>query len=77
MVYYWETSHYRDNVGELVLARLHGGAADADGFGEELTVAGMPSHLARLHAARKAYRGEHPVETALARQAASDYVRGR
>lgn len=77
MAYYWETSHYRDNVGDLVLARLNGGAADSDGFGEELTVAGMPLHLERLHAGRKAYRREHPVETALARQAATDYARGR
>jgi len=71
MAYYWEPSHYRENVGRMVLARLIGTApAAADGFGAELTPAGLPAHLAAMRAARERYHAQHGAESALARQAA-------
>ena len=69
MHYYWEVSHYRDNVGRLILARLFGGdtPAPAD-FGVELTPANVDAHQAATRAARDRYRVEHARETAYAQQ---------
>ena len=65
MHYYWEVSHYRDNVGRLILARLFGGdtPAPAD-FGVELTQASIDAHQAATRAARERYRVEHAREVA-------------
>ena len=70
MVYYWEPSHYRDNVGRMILSRVlgDGSAAPAD-FGLELTAARLPAHLAAVRAAREKYHAEHSLEIALARKA--------
>jgi len=67
MHYYWEVSHYRDNVGRLILARLFGGdtPAPAD-FGVELTQANIDAHQAATRAARERYRVEHAREAAYA-----------
>jgi hypothetical protein len=68
---YWEPSHYRENVGRMILARLIDGAPAApDGFGAELTPSTIARHLAAMRAARERYHLEHALETALARQAA-------
>ena len=69
MHYYWEVSHYRDNVGRLILARLFGGdtPAPAD-FGVELTQANIDAHQAATRAARERYRVEHARETAYAQR---------
>ncbi|STR23675.1 Uncharacterised protein [Janthinobacterium lividum] len=65
MHYYWEVSHYRDNVGRLILARLFGGDTQppAD-FGVELTQANIDAHHAATRAARDRYRLEHAREAA-------------
>ncbi|MCC7596253.1 hypothetical protein IGS61_02060 [Janthinobacterium sp. FW305-129] len=69
MHYYWEVSHYRDNVGHLILARLFGGGAPAPAdFGVELTPANVDAHQASMRAARDRYRVEHARETAYAQQ---------
>ena len=67
MHYYWEVSHYRDNVGRLILARLFGGDTPppAD-FGVELTQANIDAHQAATRAARERYRVEHAREVAYA-----------
>ncbi|WP_228892508.1 hypothetical protein [Pseudoduganella aquatica] len=71
MGYYWEPSHYRENVGRMILARLFGGASAApDGFGAELMPSNVEQHLSAMHVARERYHAEHAPETALARQAA-------
>lgn len=65
MHYYWEVSHYRENVGRLILARLFGGDTPppAD-FGVELTQANVDAHHAATRAARDRYRLEHAREAA-------------
>ena len=70
MRYYWEASHYRDNVGRFILARLFGGpqAPPAD-FGAELTPAGIGAHQAAMRAARERYHAQHAAETAYLRHA--------
>jgi hypothetical protein len=68
---YWEPSHYRENVGRMILARLFGAAPAApDGFGAELTPAALPAHLRAMRAARDRYHAEHGAEVAFAKEAA-------
>lgn len=68
---YWEPSHYRENVGRMILARLLGTAPAApDGFGAELRPAGLPAHLRAMRAARERYHAEHGAEVAFAKEAA-------
>ena len=71
MVNYWETSHYRDNVGRMILTRLFDGPdkPPAD-FGVELLPATISAHLAMLRAGREQYHSEHPLESALAKSIA-------
>jgi hypothetical protein len=69
MHYYWEVSHYRDNVGHLILARLFGGGTPAPAdFGVELTPANVDAHQAAMRAARDRYRAEHAREAAYTQQ---------
>ncbi|MGK5037837.1 hypothetical protein [Janthinobacterium sp. LB3P118] len=70
MRYYWEASHYRDNVGHFILARLFGGAPrpPAD-FGVELTESGMVAQHAAMRAERERYHAQHADETAYLRHA--------
>ena len=69
MRYYWEASHYRDNVGRLILARLFGGPVPVPAdFGVELTETGIAAHQAATRAARERYRVEHARETAYAQR---------
>lgn len=69
MTYYWETSHYRVNVGHMMLDRMfgagHGVPAD---FGVELAPSMMDGHLAGLRAQRERYHAEHAAETAFVRR---------
>ena len=69
MHYYWEVSHYRDNVGRLILARLFGGdlAVPAD-FGIELRNDNIDEYHAAMRAARERYHIEHAQETAYVQQ---------
>lgn len=68
MTYYWEPSHYRVNVGRLILAQLAGSSAAAADFGVELVPQTVALHHARQRGARDRYHTEHPHETALVRQ---------
>lgn len=60
--YYYETSHYRPIVGDMILARLFpesaGNCRSAPmPFGVQVTSDNVESHLARLHEARRAWVG--------------------
>ena len=72
MRYYWEASHYRDNVGQMILARLFGAGDDGlvppDDFGIELTAANISAHQSAMRAARDRFHSEHPEETAFVRK---------
>jgi hypothetical protein len=69
MRYYWEPSHYRKNVGQMILSRMFGdGAGVPDDFGVELTPAGIAIHLAHAHAARDSYQAQHPEEARMVRE---------
>jgi hypothetical protein len=73
---YWETSHYRDQVGSAILARVAGGPAGNDGFGAELLPASIGQHTAQLRERRAAYLSSHPYEAGRAHRIAIDHARG-
>jgi hypothetical protein len=72
MTNYWEASHYRANVGVMILTRMfgQGDAIPAQDFGVELDEENMDSHLAMLRAERERYHQTHLEETAFARSIA-------
>lgn len=72
MTNYWEASHYRANVGRMILARMFGlgEVVPTADFGIELNEENLPGHLAALRAERDRYHLAHPEETAFARSIA-------
>jgi hypothetical protein len=65
MQYYWEHSHYRSEVGQMILERLFRKErpAAADDFGVELTGATIERHLSDFRKKRLAYISRHSRET--------------
>lgn len=64
MQYYWETSHYRVNVGQMILARLFGRHDGVpEDFGIELTPSTLARHQAAQRALRERYHQLHAAET--------------
>lgn len=78
MMYYWETSHYRVNVGEMVLNRMfgRGDGVPAD-FGVELTPAAVAAHLAGQRAARDHYHLVRPLESRMVVDVVAEAASGR
>ncbi|SEN80603.1 hypothetical protein SAMN05428959_103214 [Duganella sp. CF517] len=78
MLYYWETSHYRVNVGAMILERMfgHGDGVPAD-FGIELTPRAVAGHLAAQRAARDRYHLEHPHESRMVLDVVAEAARAR
>jgi len=72
MLNYWETSHYRERVGNAILARLAGGDAEPDGFGAELRPDSIKKHIAMLRTGRAVYLSSHPYEAGVARRIADN-----
>lgn len=72
MLYYWETSHYRSNVGAMILARMFERSEAQDDFGVELRNDNVAGHLARMRAARERYHNARPEETRITRAVAAE-----
>jgi len=68
MEFYWDSSHFKDIVGDLVLDRLFGLSHPLrplpPDFGVQLTPGTVEPALARLRAAQLAYRRSHPQDVA-------------
>jgi hypothetical protein len=69
MEFYWDSSHFKDIVGDFVLDRLFGLSHPRrrpvpPDFGVRLTAATIEPTLARLRAAQLAYRRSHPQDVA-------------
>jgi hypothetical protein len=79
MLYYWEPSHYRANVGRMVIQRMFGGTGDEapSDFGVELTPSIMEQHLGSVRQARDRYHDQHPVESQISRQLAQAHIQVR
>lgn len=78
MLYFWETSHYRVNVGEMILRRLFGrdDGVPAD-FGVELTPGTITGHLAAQRVARDRYHLDHPQESRMVLDIVAEAARRR
>lgn len=65
MRYYWEQSHYRSEVGRMVLARLFSDdrKAEPSEFGVELNGKVIEQHLENMRSSRDHYLKSHPMET--------------
>ncbi len=72
MKFYWDSSHFKELVGDWVLDRLlavrgdRGDAAPTD-FGVQLTPTNIETELDRDRVAQHAYRRDHPNDVALIR----------
>lgn len=61
--WYWETVHFRPNLGDQVLDRLFGAAGVTDaGFGLSVNAELVDDHIHAWHAARARYAAKHPEE---------------
>jgi hypothetical protein len=65
MRWFWDSSHYKVELGDRMLDRVLGGpeSGPAD-FGVRLAPEGLEGHLARVRAERDRYRELHPEEMA-------------
>ena len=66
MQHYWEHSHYRAEVGQMMLERMFAptNVQQPGEFGAELTGATIQQHLTAFQRNREAYCQSHPSETA-------------
>lgn len=68
MQWYWESSHYRKELGDLVLNRVmnHGDPERqiADDFGVLLTTRNLEAHLNTIREGHRQYKRQHPDEVA-------------
>jgi hypothetical protein len=66
MQWYWESSHYKKELGDRVLDRVFGYQAPertvAPDFGVLLTSANIEEHLASIRSAQARYEAEHPED---------------
>ncbi|HAM41581.1 MAG TPA: hypothetical protein DDX89_04945 [Candidatus Omnitrophica bacterium] len=79
MQWYWDSSHFKEQVGDLVLDRVldfheSGRVMPAD-FGIRLTPETIESTLAQIRTAQAAYRQQHPDDLAAIRAWVADYKR--
>jgi hypothetical protein len=65
MQYYWEQSHYRSEVGQMILERLfrEGRQDERDDFGVDLSGGTIEQHLREFGTRRRDYISSHPRET--------------
>ena len=66
MKFYWDSSHFKENVGDLVLDRIcaegNNAALKTQDFGMLLTPDNIEMELARIRTDQKIYRHNHPEE---------------
>lgn len=75
---YWESSHFRQQVGNLVLDRMLGsGASVPAGFGVRLTPKNIEAHLAATRVRRAAYVQSRPEELTILERIATETADAR
>ena len=62
MRWYWESVHYKRELGELMVDRILRNVRSTEwpDFGVELSMESIEAHLAALRSAQRAYAAEHP-----------------
>jgi hypothetical protein len=71
MKWWWEASHFKSALGELIIARIMGKAAPTD-FGILLTSANLDASLRRMQQDRDLYVTRHPLAMALLDEIAAE-----
>lgn len=71
---YAETSHYRDNVGTMILEKMFDSDTGSvpDDFGVELNKEMLSAYLEKMRSDRDQYHVQHPVETLFVKSLISD-----
>ena len=68
MKWYWDSSHYKKELGDIVLDRMFdgnfSGGGDYPDFGVKLTSQNIDAHLSKLRTDRAKWRASHPVDVA-------------
>lgn len=68
MKWYWDSSHYKKELGDIVLDRMFDGnfssGQNYPDFGVKLTSRNVEAHLAKLRAERQLWRLNHPKDIA-------------
>jgi hypothetical protein len=63
---YWDSSHFKESVGDLVLDRMYGlnapGRVVPFDFGVRVTTSNIESHLAAVRQRQAEYRASHSVD---------------
>ena len=82
MRWHWESSHFTQATGDLILDRIFErndpGRSMPTGFGVAVDAGNIETHLAQIRAGRQAYRAAHAADTAeLQAMIASAAVRSR
>lgn len=63
--WYWESSHYKKELGDVVLRRLHGGeTGELAGWGERVTEATLEASMARVDAELATWRARNQGDVA-------------
>ena len=66
MQWYWESSHFKKELGDLVLDRIFAyhepGRIVPEDFGVQITTANIEAHLAWIREQQKRYHETHPQE---------------
>ncbi len=58
--WYWESAHFRKELGDIVLDQILGGGEPATGFGAPLTMTSVNDQVVADNAGRIAFRTAHP-----------------
>lgn len=66
--WYWEPSHMRRELGDLVLARVFGTSDAATEFGMRLSPEALPQHLERMEVQHRQWRARAAAELAVVAQ---------
>jgi hypothetical protein len=78
MKWYWESSHYKKEAGDLALDRVFSVADPArrvpEDFGVRLTAATIDDHLRNIRAGRAAWLRAHPEDAAEIRRISAEYA---
>jgi hypothetical protein len=79
MRYYWESSHFKEVVGDYVLDRMFGVQRPErpvpPDFGVVLTAENLEAEMERVRRDQAAYRETHPTDVALIRRYVEDWYR--